>query len=961
MSENRESIANRSWVSFSSPHLWAFCIATIALRLFVSNVGFFASPKHHDSLFWSAKQQGNILSICASLESVPGVVESDFITRDTSDRYEPGTNATLIKNATIFTGEISDGEKVVLTRSDILLDMGIVKAIGNLSLTYGDSNISVVYANGAWVTPGLIDLHSHLGVMSIPLTEGASDANSKKGPTVPWLRSIDALNTHDDGFKLAVAGGVTSVKVIPGNLNAIAGEAFMIKTRPTSKRSPSSMVIELPDLWNVTKQEGKYVPWRYLHQGCGEDLIVYNLTRMDTMWTLRSAYIEALQHKKVQDGYCADAQAGLWASLPTEFPRSVKWELLTEVLRGKVKVSVHCNEAVDIDSMIRLSNEFQFPISVFHQASEAWLVTNGVLNETWGGAPAVSLYATKHRSKRESFRGSEFAPRTLAEANISIAMQPAMSSRDLMFEAQQAYHFGLPAHLALASVTSVPAMIAGLSHRIGKLREGWDADVVMWDSHPLRVEATAAMVWIDGALQIPSPAYKPAMNIANPERRKMPTAPNWDKERLTASVWDGLPPLSNRKEDRKIVFYNVKEVWTRRSNGDIEEIFPSPTDPDMNGRGRVVVERGSLICVGGNDMCLVSEYDAVDYINLHGGSISPGLHAYGTSLGLEEIPSEPSTGSGHTIYNPFMDDIPQILHDVGGITRAADALTFGTRNAKVAYRSGVTAATSYLTGPQGAYPRVVLGLSTTFRTGSAHSMQYGAVIQDVTALHISIAMPTVGKDHVGVSDQVAALRRLLFGWESTDTETGLWFKRAAEGEVPLVINVNNADIMTTLLLLKGEVEDRIGSRMRMVFSGATEAHLLAPEISNSGVGIILNSLKPYPTTWDGRRILAGPPVTNDTTLSTLLKHGVTVGMGMKGPQMAQIMRFDLASIAFQALKSMDRLEVLALASRNLDILLGVREVNRDVVVYDGGSLFDLSSKAIAVISPQRQGVDMFGA
>ncbi|PBK72727.1 carbohydrate esterase family 9 protein [Armillaria solidipes] len=956
MSEKRQGSANRSWISFSSLHLWAFCIATAALRLFVSNVDFFASPDSHDPLFWTADQQEGILSLCASLDSVPGVMEPGFITRDVSDRYEPGTNATLIKNATIFTGEISDGEGVVLARSDILLDMGIVKAIGNLSLNYGNSNISVIHANGAWVTPGLIDLQSHLGVMSIPLTEGASDENSKKGPIVPWLRTIDALNTHDDGFKLAVAGGVTSVKVIPGNMNAIAGEAFMIKTRPTSKRSPSSMVIELPDIWNATKLEDKHVPWRYLHQGCGEDLAVYNLTRMDTMWALRSAYTEALQHKNLQDGFCAKAQAGLWASLPTEFPQSVKWELLTKVLRGKVKVSVHCNEAVDLDGMVRLSNEFQFPISVFHQASEAWLVMS-VLNETWGGTPAISLYATNHRSKRESFRGSEFAPRTLAEANISVAMQPAMNSRDLIFEAQQAYHFGLPAHLALASVTSTPAIIAGLSHRIGTLGEGRDADVVMWDSHPLRVGATPTMVWIDGTLQVPSSASKPSMIIANPERQKMPTTPNWDKERLTASKWDGLPPLRNRKEDRKIVFYNVKEVWTRDSNGDLEEIFPSPTDPDMNGRGRVVVERGNLICVGGNDMCLASEYDAVDYINLHGGSISPGLHAYGTSLGLEEIPSEPSTGDGHSVHNPFMDDIPQILHDVGGVTRAVDALSFGTRNAKVAYRSGVTAATSFLAGPQGAHTRVILGLSTTFRTGSAHSMQYGAVIQDVTALHIAIA-PTLG---VGVSDQVAALRHLLFGWESTETETGLWFKRAAEGEVPLVIDVNSADIMATLLLLKGEVEDRIGSRMRVVFSGATEAHLLAPEIGNSGVGVILHSLKPYPTTWDGRRILAGSPITNDTALSTLLKYRVTVGIGMKGPHMAQIMRFDLASIAFQAQNSMGRLEVLALASRNLDVLLGVREIDRDVVVYDGGSSFDLSGKAIAVISPRRQGVDMFGA
>ncbi len=103
---------------------------------------------------------------------------------------------------------------------------------------------------------------------------------------------------------------------------------------------------------------------------------------MDTMWALRSAYAEALQHKNLQDGFCAKAQAGLWTSLPTEFPQSVKWELLTKVLRGKVKVSnlrdvalnrlipalgwqvsVHCNEAVDLDGMVRVSTSIlgRFP------------------------------------------------------------------------------------------------------------------------------------------------------------------------------------------------------------------------------------------------------------------------------------------------------------------------------------------------------------------------------------------------------------------------------------------------------------------------------------------------------------------------------------------------------------------------------------------------------------------------
>lgn len=175
-----------------------------------------------------------------------------------------------------------------------------------------------------------------------------------------------------------------------------------------------------------------------------------------------------------------------------------------------------------------------------------------------------------------------------------------------------------------------------------------------------------------------------------------------------------------------------------------------------------------------------------------------------------------------------------------------------TNVCRIAYRSGVTLATSslarpiYLSGPDA---HIISGLSVVFRTGAAHSMQRGAVIQEVAALHIVMGNPYPTSRGISVSTQIAALRRLLYGWEPTDTETGAWFKKAAEvsweaskqislihknnnrGIVPLVIEVDSLDIMANLLRLKLDVEDKIGSRMRMVFSGAMEAHLLAKEIS----------------------------------------------------------------------------------------------------------------------------------
>ncbi|KAG6831393.1 hypothetical protein H0H92_010995 [Tricholoma furcatifolium] len=757
-----------------------------------------------------------ILARCMSLKARPGPPHS-FHSRETSDRYEPGTNATFIKNAVIFTGN-KNGSEVI--HGSILMDKGIIRSIGNVPERHLNNfqHVTVVDAKGAWVTPGL----------------GANDLNSAHGPILPWLRSIDGFNTHDESFELSIAGGVTTAQVLPGSGNAIGGQAFMIKLRKTAEGSPSSMVLEPPHGLGGKIDEPSVLRWRHLQQACGENLRRYG-NRMDSMWALRSAYNEARKIQLAQDAFCAKAEAGLWDGIK-QFPESLQWEALIDVLRGRVKISNHCYEAVDLDNIVRLSNEFEFHVSSFHHASDAWLVP-GLLKKTFGGTPGVALFATNHR-------GSEFAPRVLADEGIPVIMKsdhPVINSRHLLYEAQQAHYFGLSASLSLASVTSTPANIAGLSHRIGFLKEGADADVVLWDSHPLQLGATPVKVWIDGILQIPVPSktdeptnVEVGKGKEDEEWRRVPQVPNWDKERERALKWDGLPPLLSKPIKDRVVFANVKAVWKREFNGNVAAVFTSPNAGEL---GVVVVENGQIVCMAPS---CSADAKVSNVIDLRGGAISPGFMTYGSPLGLEEIAGELSTGDGIP-YDAFSRNIPDILDDSGGIVRAMDALMFQTRDAlnsdRTAYRSGVTLSTSslaktyYLDGTPG---HIISGLSTTFRVGAAHVMERGAIVQDVSALHVRISRPhpLIGKG-ASVSTQISALRRLLFGWESKDKETGYWFRQAAEGVIPLVIDVDNVDIMASLLIMKVEVEDRIGSRMRMVFSGASEAHLLAEEIGKS--------------------------------------------------------------------------------------------------------------------------------
>lgn len=177
----------------------------------------------HSRLFPNAStpsHAASIISRCQALTEQVGTPD-DFKRRSKSDRFEPGTKPVLIKDAKIWTGG-RNGTEVV--RGDVLMDKGLIKSMGRLLPTaldtYG-SELQVVDAGGAWVTPGIVDIHSHLGDASSPELQGAIDDNSLKGTIQPWMRSLDGLNTHDESYALSVAGGVTTSLILPGSANAI--------------------------------------------------------------------------------------------------------------------------------------------------------------------------------------------------------------------------------------------------------------------------------------------------------------------------------------------------------------------------------------------------------------------------------------------------------------------------------------------------------------------------------------------------------------------------------------------------------------------------------------------------------------------------------------------------------------------------------------------------------------------
>ncbi|KAL5535942.1 hypothetical protein ACEPAF_4036 [Sanghuangporus sanghuang] len=910
-----------------------------------------------NALFWSNSRPDStrtlspdILARCRALHLKPGPPEN-FYEREVSDRFVSGTKATLIQNATIWTGN-SDGTEVIT--GDVFFNGGIIKQIlsdfsqtNALFLLNKELDINIIDANGAWLTPGIVDVHSHIAVDSAPELNGANDGNSIKGPTQPWLRSLDGLNTHDASYELAIAGGLTTSLILPGSADAIGGQAFTIKMRPTSERTPTSLLLEPPYGTNGSEVDYSTKPrWRHMKHACAR---VFNQVRMDSVWQLRSTYDTARQIKESQDTFCEKALKGELDG-NTKFPEELQWEAAVDILRGKVRVQTHCYEAVDLDNFVRLSNEFKFPVAAFHHAHETYLVP-GVLKKAYGDTPPASaMFASFSRYKREAFRHTVYAPRILHDAGLRVVMKSdhaAIVSRYLLHEAQQAHYYGLPPNIALASVTSTAAGVIGYDHRIGYIREGYDADVVLWDSHPLQLGATPKQVFIDGIAQLKSPHV-----VAKPEYlQQVPKTPNFDEETKKTVEYEGLPPLlpRNASSESIVIFTNVSYVWNLDStSGKLQSTA-------IEDHGVVISKAGEIICRGSCASFLPS--GDVTFVDLEGGSIAPGLVSFGSDLGLQEIGMEDSTTDG-TVLDAFSQHISKILGE-NPVVRAADGLLFATRNALLAYRAGVTSA---ITAP--ASSGFFAGLSAHFSTGAPLKTTPGAVIQEVAALHFSIG--SVGQP--SVSTQIAALRRLLtVRWEG---DLGHWINKVLAGEIPLVIDVHSVDHIATLLMLKKEVELTTGTALRLTLTGASEAHLLAQELGEARVGVILNPVRPFPATWDQRRILPGPPLSEESALVRLMRHNVTVGFGVAGgnlpssitPWAAHNTRFDVSWAHIEAGGQISESDALAIASTNVERLLGVdvdTSSQRDLVVTKGGGLLNIEAKVVGIISPRRGQIELF--
>ncbi|OAD08016.1 hypothetical protein MUCCIDRAFT_129278, partial [Mucor lusitanicus CBS 277.49] len=392
----------------------------------------------------------------------------------------------LLKNAVVW-----DGQGNVLKHVDVYVEDGIIQKVEKNIKIQQDGRVKVVDVAGHVVGPGLVDMHSHMGVDSWPELDATQDTNEMTQPLTPFVRTLDAFNPSDKAIRIVSSGGVTTALVLPGSGNLMGGEAFAFKLRPKSTLSNEDMLVQA----NINPEQD--TKWRWMKMACGENPKVS--LSLGEAYLFRKELARAQALKQQQDDWCQAASLDPSARFDTAFPQDLSLESLVSLLRGEVLLNVHCYETHDIEAMVRHSLEFNFTISAFHHALDAYRIPT-ILRRAPNNI-TVATFADHWGYKKEAFQAIPEAPKILYDAGIPVALKsdhPVLNSQHLIFEAAKTTHYGLPAQEAFKAVTSVPANAIGLGHRIGSLKVGYDADLVIWDRDPLALGATPLQVFVDG-------------------------------------------------------------------------------------------------------------------------------------------------------------------------------------------------------------------------------------------------------------------------------------------------------------------------------------------------------------------------------------------------------------------------------------------------------------------------------
>jgi len=404
--------------------------------------------------------------------------------------YEPNDSGDIfIEDARILTGT---GKEIL--KGSILISSNKIKAIGeSLSKPPG---AKVIDANGKWVTPGIIDIHSHMGVYPAPGLRSSSDGNEATSPVTAHVWAEHSVWTQDPQMPLALKGGITTFHVLPGSANLIGGRGVTLK-----------------NIWSRTVQGMKFPGAPYtLKMACGENpKRVYGgrnsepSTRMGNVAGYRKAWIRAQGYRNKLEEYESKSEEA--KELEYAPSRDLELETLVGVLDGEILIQNHCYRGEEMAIMLDIAKEFNYKVTTFHHAIEAYkvadiLADNGVCAAMW-----ADWWGFKHEAFDMVWENAAIVDQANSGTGCAIIhSDSAVGIQRLNQEAAKAMAAGnragfniLPSR-AIKWITSNPAKALGIADKVGSLEAGKMADVVIWDGNPFSVYSKTEKVFVDGLL-----------------------------------------------------------------------------------------------------------------------------------------------------------------------------------------------------------------------------------------------------------------------------------------------------------------------------------------------------------------------------------------------------------------------------------------------------------------------------
>ena len=374
-----------------------------------------------------------------------------------------------ITNATVFP---IDGP--VIENGHVLVSDGKIKAIGpDISIPEGTETID---ATGKFLMPGIIDVHSHMGVYPWPGANAHSDGNEASEPITAFVKAEDSVKVSDPAFALARAGGVTSVMILPGSANLIGGETATLKLRPS--RTLEGMRFEGAP--------------RGIKMACGENPKRVHKkeergpsTRMGNMAHMR----ETIQH-------AIDYRDARKSKNPP--PSDHNLETLIDVLDGKIRVHVHCYRQDDIEGIYRVMDHYGIQVASFQHALEAYKVRDLIIAHN----TSIATWPDWWGFKMEAYDATPYNATLFKQDGGVVALHSDSGNtiQRLYTEAAKMIRYGATEQEVFEMITLDPARMLGIEDRVGSLSVGKDADLALFTHHPLDVYTRVERTWIDGDL-----------------------------------------------------------------------------------------------------------------------------------------------------------------------------------------------------------------------------------------------------------------------------------------------------------------------------------------------------------------------------------------------------------------------------------------------------------------------------